>query len=274
MLGGGNLTMILFEDFVLRALVAGIALAAVAGPLGCFVVWRRMAYFGDTMAHAALLGVALGLIAEIPILAAIVGVGSVIALALTALRRHGHYGADTLLGIFSHAALACGLVVLGSMETVRVDLLGYLFGDILAVSNQDALFIVGGAILALAALAVLWRPLLSMTVNPEIAAAEGVRVFRMELAFMILIAVVVAFAIKIVGILLITAMLVIPAAAARGLVRAPETMATAAAFIGAAAVVLGLSGSAYLDTPAGPSIVLATFLLFLATLGIGTLRRR
>lgn len=266
--------MILFEDFVLRALIAGIGIAAVSGPLGCFVVWRRMAYFGETMAHAALLGVALGLLFQAPLPAAVAAVGAVLALALTFLRRRGRYRTDTLLGIFAHAALAAGLVTIAFMETVRVDLLAYLFGDILAVTPLDVGLVVGGAAIVLAVVAWIWRPLLSITVNAELAAAEGMPTLRYELGFMFLIAALVAVAIKIVGVLLVTALLVIPAAAARELARTPEAMAIGAAGVGAASVVGGIAGSAYLDLPAGPAIVLVAFLLFVAITGSASLLRR
>ncbi|MCA1941625.1 MAG: metal ABC transporter permease, partial [Caenispirillum bisanense] len=244
--------MILFEDFILRALAAGLGVALVAGPLGCFVVWRRMAYFGDTMAHAALTGVALGLLFGITPVAGIVGVGAVLVLFLTVLGRRGRHASDTLLGIFSHGALSVGVILLATMESVRVDLMAYLFGDILAVMPADLAWIWGGGLTALAVLVVLWRPLLATTVSPEVAQAEGVPVLAVQVAFMLLIALVVAVAMKIIGVLLITAMLIIPAAAARRFAASPEAMAVIAAGIGAVAVVLGLVASARWDTPAGP----------------------
>ncbi len=265
--------MILFEDFVLRAFAAGLAVATVGGPIGCFVVWRRMAYFGDTMAHAALLGVALGLLASAPIPAAIALVGAVLAVALTFLRRRGRTRTDTLLGIFAHAALATGLVALSFIEGVRIDLMAYLFGDILAVSQGDLARIATGALLVLAVMARIWRPLLSVTVNAEIATAEGVPPLRYELAFMILIAVVVAVAIQIVGILLVTAMLVLPAAAAREFARTPEGMAAGAVVVGALAVAGGIAGSVQFDTPVGPSVVLVAFAVFLLAVAAASLKR-
>ncbi|SOD97072.1 metal ABC transporter permease [Caenispirillum bisanense] len=254
--------MILFEDFILRALAAGLGVALVAGPLGCFVVWRRMAYFGDTMAHAALTGVALGLLFGITPVAGIVGVGVVLVLFLTVLGRRGRHASDTLLGIFSHGALSVGVILLATMESVRVDLMAYLFGDILAVMPADLAWIWGGGLTALAMLVVLWRPLLATTVSPEVAQAEGVPVLAVQVAFMLLIALVVAVAMKIIGVLLITAMLIIPAAAARRFAASPEAMAVFAAGIGAVAVVLGLVASARWDTPAGPSVVAAAVAVF------------
>jgi zinc transport system permease protein len=250
------------DDFVLRALVAGLGVAAVAGPLGSFVVWRRMAYFGDTLAHSALLGIALGILMRVDLNLAVVGVCVVLALLLVALQQQRQLASDTLLGIMSHGALSLGLVVLSLIETVRVDLMSYLFGDILAVTAGDIAWIWGGGALALLALAVLWRPLLAMTVHEELARVEGVNVAATRLLFMLLVALTIAVAMKLVGILLITSLLILPAAAARRFARSPEQMALLAALAGAAAVSLGLLASLRWDTPTGPSIVVAASALF------------
>ncbi|MFA7430033.1 MAG: metal ABC transporter permease [Rhodospirillaceae bacterium] len=261
------------EDFVVRAIIAGLGVAVVGGPLGCFIVWRRMAYFGDTMAHAALLGVALGLLMQVPPSAAIVVVGVALAGLMTLLLRQGRWGSDTLLGIFSHTMLALGLVALSLMETVRVDLMGYLFGDILAVTEANLMWVWGGGILVLSVVALIWRPLLSATVHSDLAAAEGVPVMLMQFALMLLIAVVVAAAMNIVGILLVTSLLVIPAAAARPFVSSPGFMAVLASALGGVAVVGGIMASVQWDTPTGPSIVVMAFGLFLLSLLVGAARR-
>ncbi len=250
------------DDFILRAGLAGIAVALVAGPLGCFVVWRRMAYFGDTMAHSALLGVTLGFLLDLHPILGVVCVTVAIALLLLALQERAWLASDTLLGILSHAALSLGLVVIGLMTWLRLDLMGFLFGDILAVTAADLAWIGGGGLAVLAVLLWIWRPMLAATVHEDLARAEGVPTFRVRLAFMLLIAVVIALAMKLVGILLITALLIIPAATARRLATTPEAMALWAAVIGALAVVAGLAGSLQLDTPTGPSIVVAAALLF------------
>ena len=203
------------DDFLLRAGVAGIGVAAVAGPLGAFVVWRRMAYFGDTLAHAALLGVALGVVAGISVNVGIVIVCAGVASALVLLQQQRMLASDTLLGLLAHSTLSLGLVALALLETVRVAILAYLFGDILAVSPTDLLWIYGGGAVALAVLIAIWRPLLSITVNEELARVEGVNALRVRLVFMLLIALVIAVALKVVGMLLITSLLIIPAAAAR-----------------------------------------------------------
>mgnify|MGYP000853336871 CR=1 FL=1 len=256
----------MLDDFFSRAILAGIGLALVTGPLGCFVVWRRMAYFGDTMAHSALLGVALGFLFEIDLTAGVFVVALLVSLALTALESRGGLSADALLGILSHGALALGLVALAFMTWVRVDLMGFLFGDILAVSRLDVALIWGGGALVLAMLALLWRPLLAASVDEELAAAEGLSPARSKLAFMLMMALVVAIAMKVVGVLLITALMIIPAATARRFAGTPEAMAGLAALIGALAVVGGLHGSLTFDTPSGPSIVVAALGLFLLSL--------
>ena len=253
----------ILEDFFWRAMLAGIGVALVAGPLGCFVVWRKMAYFGDTMAHSALLGVALGLLFGVAPMIGVFAVGLVVALLLSGFLQKPFLSGDTLLGTLSHASLALGVLLISLMTWLRVDLLGYLFGDILSVTRTDLLWIyaVGGITLIL--LTRLWRPLLALTVDRELAGAEGMNVISCELTLMLVIAAVIALAMKVVGILLITSLLIIPAAAARRLSRTPEQMAAAAATIGALSVALGLAASFHFDTPSGPSIVTAAVLLFM-----------
>lgn len=259
----------LLADFFTRALIAGIGVALIAGPVGCFIVWRRMAYFGDTMAHSALLGVAAGFAAGVEPILGVAAVTAAIAVILAGLGRVRSLSSDTLLGILSHSALAIGLIALSLMSWLRVDLMGYLFGDLLAVGRADLVWVYGGGGLALGLLAAIWRPLLAMSVHEELALAEGVAVTRVRIVFMLLIALLIAVAMKIVGVLLITSLLIIPAAAARRFAHGPLGMAALAALIGAVAVVAGLYGSLHFDTPSGPSVVVAALLLFLCSLVSG-----
>ena len=255
-------------DFLLNALLAGLALALVAGPLGSFVVWRRMAYFGDTLAHAALLGVAVGLLLDVsPTLAVTVGC-VLLAVLLVTLQQRQPLAADTLLGILAPSTLSLGLVVLSFNREVRIDLLGYLFGDLLAIGPSDLLWIVAGSTLVLACLLALWRQLLAVTVHEELAQVEGLPVAGLRLALALLIALVIAVAMKIVGVLLITSLLIIPAAAAQRHSRTPEQMAIGASLLGMLAVGGGLSLSWFEDTPAGPSIVVCAASLFLLSLAL------
>jgi zinc transport system permease protein len=254
------------DEFFWRAVLAGVGLAAIAGPLGSFVVWRRMAFFGDALAHSALLGVALGFLLHIDVNLGMVAMCVAFALALTGLLARSRLAPDTLLSISAFTALSAGLVVLSTLDTVRVDLIGYLFGDLLAVATGDLYWIWGGALAALAGIAALWRPLLTTTVHADLAAVEGTPVGHVRLCFVLLLALVVAVAAKIVGALLVTALLIVPAAAARRFARSPEQMALAAAAVGALAVAGGLGASVLLDTPSGPSVVLAASLFFALTL--------
>ncbi len=253
----------MLDDFFTRAILAGLGVALVAGPLGCFIVWRRLAYFGDTLSHAALLGVALAFLFEVNITLAVFAVSVMISLALLLLQKRATLSSDALLGLLSHSALALGLVALAFMTWVRMDLMGLLFGDILAVSKTDIAVIWAGGIAVLVVLALIWRPLFAATVSAELAEAEDMHPDRANLVFMILMATVIAMSIKIVGVLLITAMLIIPAATARRFASGPEQMAVFAALAGMAAIVLGLESSLRWDTPSGPSIVVAALALFL-----------
>jgi len=264
------------EDFVLRALLAGLGIAVLTGPLGCFVVWRRMAYFGDALSHAALLGVALGIFLGIDTNWGVVLVSSLVAVLLVFLQQRRWLASDTLLGILAHTTLSLGLVFLAFMQTVRVDLFAYLFGDILAVTQGDLYWIFGGGALVLAILMSIWRPLLAVTVDADLAYVEGRPVLVLRLIFVVLVAWVVAAALKIVGILLVTSLLIIPAACARQLARSPVQMGLLAVVFGWLAVFAGMWGSLTWDTPTGPSIVLAAALIFafVSLLPLGRQARR
>ncbi|MCK7547779.1 zinc ABC transporter permease subunit ZnuB [Marinobacter koreensis] len=255
------------NDFFWRALLGGLGIALVAGPLGCFVVWRRMAYFGDTLAHSALLGIALSFLFSLPLNLGVMIVCVVLALALVSLSRTRALATDTLLGILAHSALAIGLVVLSFMPHVRVDLTGLLFGDLLAMSRQDLLWIYLGAGIVILLLIKLWDGLLMSTIHEELARVEGVPVEKLRLVLMLMFSLVIAVAMKMVGVLLITALLIIPAATARRLARTPEHMVFLAIAFGCLAVGGGLTLSWYMDTPAGPSVVVTAFLAFLFTYG-------
>lgn len=255
----------MLESFFTRAIIAGLGVAAVTGPLGCFIVWRRLAYFGDTMAHSAILGVALALFFSVSPLAGVFAIAVLVALILGFLQKRGSLSADSLLGLLSHSTLALGLVLVSLMPHVRIDLMGLLFGDILAVSVADLALIYGGGAVVLGVLAWLWRPMLAGTVSEDIAQAEGFAPERNKLVFMVLLAALIAIAMKILGVLLITAMLIIPATAARRIANTPEQMALYAALGGMAAVLLGLWASLHFDTPSGPSIVVAALGVFALT---------
>lgn len=251
------------DDFILRALLAGLAVVLMAGPLGVFIIWRRMAYFGDTLSHSAILGVALGFLLSININIGILVSTLLVAILLILAQRQKKLGSDTLLGIMAHSALSLGLILISFVEGIRVDIDSLLFGDILSVSWSDLGIIALGVISVLGVLIYIWKPLLSLTVHEELARVEGVNVSLISAIYTLLIAILVAIAMKIIGALLITALLIIPAATARKFSRSPEAMALFSIVIGMIAVVLGLGISYLWDTPAGPSIVISASGLFL-----------
>lgn len=258
----GTRERIMLDDFFVRALLAAAGVAAVAGPLGCFVVWRRMAYFGDTTSHAALLGIGLGVLLGLNLTVGVAAVTVSVALLLVALEERTAIATDTLLGILAHTSLALGVITVALTPGLRVDLTSYLFGDVLAVSRADLLTIALLGLAILAVLASVWRPLVAATMDAELAAAEGARPGWLRLAFVLLLALLVAVAMKVVGVLLVTALLIIPAAAARRLAGSPEQMAVFASLIGVVAAIGGLWLSLATDAPAGPAIVIAAALCF------------
>lgn len=249
--------------WLLDSLLAGWLLSLMSGPLGSFIVWRRMAYFGDTLAHSALLGITLGFMFDVQLNVAIVLCAVFVALILASLQRQHFIPSDTLLGLMAHTTLAAGLVTLSLVDNVRIDINAYLFGDLLAVNRDDLITLAIGSFLVLLVLSRMWKGLLAATVSEELAQVEGYQVGRLRLLFMVLLAVVIAGAMKLVGVLLITALLIIPAAAARPLSQGPKQMATLATIISMLAVAMGLGLSYYFDTPAGPSIVLTSAFFFL-----------
>ena len=253
----------MIDDFLLRAMLGGGGVALIAGPFGAFIVWRRLAYFGDTLAHSALLGVACGFLLKIDLTLAIIFVSLLLAVLLFALQRQQKLPSDTLLGILSHTAISLGLVALAFIDGVRIDLTAYLFGDILAIGTNDLWVIFLGGGLALFILMLIWRQLLTISVHEDLARVEGIPVDLVKLIFSCLVALVIAVMMKVVGLLLVTSLLIIPAAAGRKFASSPEQMAVWASGLGALAVVGGVLGSWQLDTPAGPTIVVVAAIIFL-----------
>ena len=256
----------MFDDFFVRALFAGIGIAFVTGPLGCFVVWRRLSYFGDTLAHSALLGVTMAYTLDLNIAISVFLIYSVIALILIQLQKKTNLPGDALLGLLAHSSLAVGLVVIGFLTFIRFDIMGLLFGDILAVTTDDLLIIWTGGALILLVLKLIWKPLFASTVNYELAEAEGLNPDRAKAIFTILMAAVIAISIKMVGLLLITGMLIIPAAMARNISDSPQKMVIFSIIGGLLSVVLGLYSSLEFNTSSGPSIIAASLVLFMLSL--------
>ena len=257
-------------DFILRALLAGLMVAIIAGPLGCFVVWRRMSYFGDTLAHSALFGIALGLLLDINLELAVIMACMLLAVVLVMLETRRGLSTDTILGILAHSSLALGLVIISFTDN-QVNLMAYLFGDLLTVSDSNLLWIGATVVIVLGVLFKNWNRLLTITLHEELAQVEGLNVLQLRLLLMMLIALIVAVSMKVVGVLLITSLLIIPPACARAFTKTPETMSAFASMVGCIAVCGGLAASWFWDTPTGPSIVVATSVLFVISrlAGIG-----
>ncbi len=256
----------MLDDFFIRALIAGLGIAIVTGPLGCFVIWRRLSYFGDTLAHSALLGVTLAYTLEFNIAISVFIISSLIALILIDLQKRTNLPGDALLGLLAHSSLAVGLVVIGFLTFIRFDIMGLLFGDILAVTIEDIFIIWIGGPLILIILKLIWKSLFASTVNYELAEAEGLNPDRAKAIFTILMAGIIAISIKMVGLLLITGMLIIPAALARNISSSPKMMVIYSIIGGLLSVILGLLTSLEFNTASGPSIIAAALFLFILSL--------
>lgn len=262
----------MLEPFLLRAIAAAIGLAVVAAPLGCIVVWNRMAYFGETVAQASLIGVVLALALQINVTLGVLVITAAVAGLLILLQRQKLVPIDSLLGLTHHGALALGVIAAAQLKGPQVDLMGYLFGDVFAVTNLDIAWIYGGGTVVLAIVAWLWQPLLRMAVHDELARAEGVSASLVRGVFTVLLAVAIALAIKVAGILLAIAFLIVPVVAARPLASTPERMAVLTAVVSVCSVLAGMALSVWLDAPGGPAIVLVMAILAGLSLTLASLR--
>ena len=256
----------MLDDFFIRALIAGIGIALVTGPIGCFIIWRRLSFFGDTLSHSALLGVTIGFFFDINVAFSVFLISSAVALILLKLQKTTKLPGDALLGLLAHSSLAVGLVVISFLSSIRFDIMGLLFGDILAVNEVDLLIIWLGGALILLVLKIIWKPLFASTVNNELAEAEGMNPERANAIFTILLAAIIAISIKIVGLLLITGMLIMPAAMSRNISNNPQQMVKLSVVGGLLSVLIGLFSSLQFNSPSGPSIITAALVLFSFTL--------
>ena len=256
----------MLDDFFIRALLAGIGIALITGPIGCFVIWRRLSFFSGTLAHSALLGVTMALVFELNIAFSVFLISAVLAIFLLQLQTKTNLPNDALLGLLAHSSLAIGLVIIGFLTTIRFDVMGLLFGDILAVSKSDLLLIWGGGVFILIILKIIWKPLFASTINYDLAKAEGMKPDRYNAIFTILMAAIIAISIKIVGLLLITGMLIIPAALARNISNNPIQMVFFSTIGGLLSILIGLFSSLEFNTPSGPSIIAAALVLFIISL--------
>ena len=256
----------MFDDFFVRALIAGLGIAIVTGPLGCFVIWRRLSYFGDTLSHSSLLGVALALSLSINISLSVFFISSIIAILLLSLQKNTKLPSDALLGILAHSSIAVGLVLVGFLSFIRFDIMGLLFGDILSVSVNDIFIVWFGGALILIVLYFIWKSLFAATVNYDIAASENMKPDRANFIFTLLLAGVIAISIKMIGVLLITGLLIIPSAMARNFSSSPKQMVLFSIFGGVASIVIGLLTSLEINTASGPTVVVVALILFILSI--------
>ena len=256
----------MFDDFFIRALVAGVGIAIVVGPLGCFVIWRRLSYFGDTLSHSALLGVTLAYSFSLNISLSVFIISAAVALLLINLQKRTKLAGDSLLGLLAHSTLAIGLVLIGFLSYIRFDLMGLLFGDILAVTIEDIALVWVGGFVILGILYFIWKSLFSATVNYDLSAAEGMKPEVSNFIFTLLLAGVIALSIKMIGALLITGLLLIPAATARNISNSPNQMVFLATLVGIISVIAGLFTSLELNTSSGPTIIVVALILFIVSL--------
>lgn len=255
-------------ELLLAPLIVGLALSLITGPLGSFVVWRKMSYFGDTLSHAALLGIAFGFLLNVNPFYAVIFITIILAIALVYLESQQKLAIDTLLGILAHSSLSLGVVVISLMRNIRVDLMGYLFGDLLSITYSDVYFIMGGIVIVGAILFFNWNRFLYVTVSEELAFSNGINIVKNKLLLTLILALTIGLSMKFVGALIITSLLIIPAATARFYAKTPEQMALFAIVIGWLSVIGGLMLSAYYDTPTGPSVVIVNASLFVMSLMI------
>jgi len=256
----------MFNDFFIRALMAGIGIAIVTGPLGCLVIWRRLSYFGDTLSHSALLGVTLAYAFSFNISLSVFIISGIVALLLLSLQKRTKLAGDSLLGLLAHSSLAIGLVLIGFLSSIRFDLMGLLFGDILSVTMEDIFIIWLGGLIILGILFIIWKSIFASTVNYDLAAAEGMKPDLSNFIFTMLLAGVIAISIKMIGALLITGLLLIPAATARSLSNNPFQMVILSTLTGIISVIIGLFSSLEFNTASGPSIIVAALILFIISL--------
>lgn len=251
------------ETFIIRAIVAAIGISIIAGALGCFVIWKRMSYFSESISHSALLGVALGLSSGLGTHIGLVLVGTIFSLLIVVLQQRKFLSSDAILGIFSHIALSLGIVVLTLVGGANIDYFSLLFGDILSITNQDIIWVYLVLIIIITLLFFFWQRLLLLTLSQELAKAEGVKQTFYQLLFMFMIALSVSVSVQIVGVLLITSLLIIPPAIAKVFARSPSQMVFRSILVSILAVILGLGASRVYDVATGPAIVLVLGILFI-----------
>ena len=256
----------LLDDFLVRSVIAGVLMVSTAAPIGCLMVWQRLAFLSDTLGHAAVMGVGLGLLLQLPPMFGVLGVVLLIVVSLSQVTSFNNALSETTLAIISHTGLAAGLILIGLLPANTVSLEAILFGDLLAVTINDLVMILVTTLVLGGLLLLHWRSFVAVSVSREIAQAEGIEVRKVQLLMFLMIALLVAVMMKVMGVLLIAAMLVIPTSSARMLSSSPERMVLFSALFGFAALSGGIFSSFQFDWQTGPAIVLSATALLLVTL--------
>ncbi len=262
------------DEILLYAMIGGLALSFITGPLGCFVVWQRMAYFGETVAHGTLLGFVLSQVTQWPLFVCVLAVAASVALVMDQLTHSKKLSSDTGLGIVAHGALAVGIVLISYFGLFNASLHTLLFGDILFIARDQILLLLGCAALFLLVMLWKWRALVAIAVDPAIAASQGVNVRMHRLALVLAIALVVAFSFQWVGVLLFAALLIVPPAAARFVSTNPTGMAVTATALCVCATQTGIQLSFVTDTATGPTIVVVALMLFVVCFAMGAVLQK
>ena len=256
------------DDFLVRSVIAGLIMVVIAAPMGCLMVWQRLAFLSDTLGHAAVMGVGLGLLLEVTPVFGVLAVALLIVFSLNRVNSFNSALSETTLAIISHTGLAGGIILVGLLPAQSVNLEAILFGDLLATTSADLTRLLITTVVLLLLLLHHWRSFVAVSVSREIAQAEGIEVRKVQFLMYIMIALLVAVMMKVMGVLLIAAMLVIPTTSARLFSRSPEQMVAVSALYGLGALVGGISSSFQFDWQTGPAIVVSATMLLLVTLAI------
>ena len=255
----------MIDEFIINAIFCGIGIALISGLMGCFVVWKKMAYFGDSLGHSAVFGVGIGILLGANQDLAIIFTVISFAILFTYLQNKDFFSSDVILGILAHGALSIGIILLSISNNANFNLHALLFGDILAASEKQIYIIFVAAALIYCLIGYNWQALILNTISRDLAKSQNISNFKMDLLLTTIMALVVAISIKIIGALLITSMLIIPPSSAKRLVNNPKSMAVISTLIALLAVICGIALSYYFDIPSGPAIIMISFIIFILT---------
>jgi len=252
--------------FIQRALIASLIVGILCPFVGNFVVLRKMSFFSDAISHSAFAGIAVGALLGIDLSLSSLVVAILIAFFIAFLSEKTTLSHDTIIGIAFSGSIATGILIIGMLKGYRMDVFTFLFGDILAITRTDLVLLLLICIISIGVLTVFLKPFLQITFNRELARIEGINVRVFEYMLFFIIAVVVTVSLKIIGIILVTSLLIVPAAAAKNLASSMKHLFVLSCVFGIISGITGLLGSVYLNTPSGPTIVLVSIGIFFLTM--------